>query len=144
MSLVPWRKHAPTAFQTEINRLFDDFFGTPMAAPFAGGSWAPAVSITDSPEAYTVRAELPGLEAGDVDIDLTHNVVTLRGERKEEKRDEKERMLKHEFSYGSFMRQFSLPTDVDPERADAKMDKGILTLKLPKSSATKGRTIKPK
>lgn len=144
MSLVPWRKQAPTAFQSEINRLFDDFFGAPLTTPFTGGTWAPAVSISDGPEAYTVRAELPGMEPGDVDIDISHNVVTLRGERKEEKRDEKERMLRHEFTYGAFMRQFSLPNEVDPERAEAKMDKGVLTLKLPKSNATRARTIKPK
>ncbi|MFO0631509.1 MAG: Hsp20/alpha crystallin family protein [Nannocystaceae bacterium] len=146
MSLVPWRKQSAVApmssFQQEMNRLFDQFFDWPNLP--ATGAWAPAVSVTDSPTAYTLKAELPGMNTEDVEIHVANNVVTIKGERKEEKKEQHEQVLRHEFVHGAFMRQIALPTDVDSDHAEATMDKGMLTLKLPKLASAKARVIKPK
>lgn len=147
MSLIPWRKPASPApfgsFQQEMNRLFEDFFGNSLTMP-AGGTWMPAISISDSPNTYTLRAELPGMSPDDVKINITHNLVVIEGERKEEKKEQNEQLLRHELNYGSFMRQIAMPTEINPDHSEATMDKGILTLKLPKVASSKSRTIKPK
>jgi HSP20 family protein len=84
----------------------------------------------------TVTAELPGVEKEDVQIMVHDNVLTLKGEKRSEKREDKDNWHSVERSYGSFARRVLLPSDVDGDRAEATMDKGVLTLKLPKNKGT--------
>lgn len=149
MSLVPWRRTTPNTTHgsfpamPEFSRLFDEFFsGMPLAMGTTPGTWAPAVSFSETPESYVLRAELPGLTPEQVDIQVADDVVVIKGERKEERKEEKENFLRSEFSYGSFMRRIALPSTVDPEHTEATMDKGVLTIKLPRKAGAKSRTVK--
>lgn len=152
MSLVPWRRANPqtTTASTlstmpELGRFFEEFFsGMPLMAGTTPGTWAPAIAFSETPQAYVLKAELPGLNPDQVDIQVSDDAVVIKGERKEEKKEEKENYLRSEMSYGSFMRRVGLPSNVDPERTEATMDKGVLTIKLPRTSGAKSRSIKVK
>jgi HSP20 family protein len=149
MSLVPWRKPQLPTFATlraEMDRLFDDYLGggTAVPAPFDKMAFLPAVSLDETPEAYQLKAELPGLNPADIDIQVTENSVVIKGERKEEKKEKKENVIRSEIAYGSFMRRIDLPHAVDPDRAEATMDKGVLTIKVPIVAAAKTKTVKVK
>jgi HSP20 family protein len=137
MNLMPWRRNAPsnfTTFQQEMNRMFEDFFAP--GARFSEFPVVPVIDIKEDEESLTVTAELPGVEKEDVQIMVHDNVLTLKGEKRSEKREDRDNWHSVERSYGSFARRVSLPSDVDGDRAEATMDKGVLTLKLPKTKGT--------
>jgi HSP20 family protein len=145
MSLIPWKRDvfAPNELQREINRMFDDFF---VVDPVRSQTprFFPVVSVKDDEKNVTVSAEVPGLEAGDVNVQVTGNVLTLSGEKKQEKKEEKENFLRIERSYGSFLRRIELPGEVDADRAEAKLQNGVLELRLPKVESSASKTIKIK
>jgi HSP20 family protein len=137
MNLMPWRRNAPsnfTTFQQEMNRMFEDFFAP--GARFSEFPVVPVIDIKEDESMLTVTAELPGVEKEDVQIMVHDNVLTLKGEKRSEKREDKDNWHSVERSYGSFARRVLLPSDVDGDRAEATMDKGVLTLKLPKNKGT--------
>ena len=103
--------------------------------------WAPAVDILETPEAYEVKAELPGIPKEDVHITVENNILTLKGERKFEKDETKENYHRIERTYGAFARSFNLPTRVDQERVEAKFDNGVLTISVPKAAEAKPKRI---
>lgn len=157
MSLLPWKKSQSipataqmspsiSPFQQDMQRMFDRFFGRsfPMTSfsGFESFSNYPAINCSDSGDAVIVRAEVPGLEPGDVEISVEGNMLILRGEKREEHRDEKENCFYMERSYGSFMRRIELPSNVDTNAAEAHLEKGILNLRLPKVAGEASRTIK--
>lgn len=156
MSLLPWKKTQPSQtlmspFQQDMQRMFDRFFSRMSAFPsfpattgFEMFGSFPAISVSDDGEAVVVRAEVPGCEPDDLEINVEGNVLTLRGEKHEEKKEEKENFFCMERSFGSFIRRIELPSNVDSSRADARLEKGILTLNLPKVPGEAGRTIKIK
>lgn len=148
MALIPWRSKAPTqqlnTLQQEVNRMFEDFFGTWPSGVSSTMPWAPAVSLSEDDKAFTVKAELPGMKPEEIDVNVQDNLLTIRGERKEEKKEQKDKWIRSEFTHGSFSRQVALPSDVDAEGAEARMDKGILTLRLPKSPTRRTRNIEIK
>jgi HSP20 family protein len=137
MNLMPWQRNVLSNFsalQQEMNRMFEDFL-----APVARISECPVVPMIDVKEdesALIVTAELPGVDKEDVQITIHDNVLTLKGEKRGEKRESKDTWHSFERSYGSFVRRVLLPSDVDGDRAEASMDKGVLTLKLPKAKGT--------
>lgn len=133
--------------QDSIRRMFENPFTAatepfPFAQPIG---WFPAVEITESDNELTMSAELPGLDRKDVKIDLDGNMLTLRGEKREEKVEEGKQKEYHieERTYGAFQRSFTLPMNVDNEKITADFDKGVLTVHLPKSrtTTTHGREI---
>jgi HSP20 family protein len=124
----------PWALSRPLNAMFDDFF-----APFFNDhwdtnpiQWQPMVDIIEEDGQYRVKAELPGIEKGDIKVDLKGNVLTLRGERSEEKNDEKDRYYRRERRYGSFTRSFALPENVDSEAIKADYKDGVLSIVIPK------------
>ena len=143
----------------EVDRLFDDFASSrwpwrvarePMSlfadfqAPFAGTG--PAVDVVDKGKTIEFRAELPGMDSADVDVQLTDTVLTIRGEKKEE-REEGEKEGSYYLSerrYGSFQRSFRLPEGIDAEKATAEFRKGVLTVMLPKTAQAREKTRKIK
>lgn len=148
MNLIPWkRQESPTlssspmnAFQQEMNRVFSRFFdGFPMLENF---TVFPPVSIAENTETITVTAEIPGIAANELEINVDGDVLTLRGEKKDEKKSEKDNWYRVERSYGSFTRRIGLPSAVDAAHAEATLDKGVLTVKLAKTVADKAKTIK--
>jgi HSP20 family protein len=124
--------------------MFENMFnGWPsFAATNGDGSWMPAIDIKDDDKHVSVTAELPGVTRDDVKIEVSGNRLTLRGEKKEEKTEKKDNWWHREASYGSFMRQVTLPVEVDAEHAEAKMDNGVLRVRLPKLVAAKTKAIK--
>ncbi|MFZ6180338.1 Hsp20/alpha crystallin family protein [Nannocystis pusilla] len=152
MSLLPWKKNQPasnlmtpptqmTPFQQDMHRMFDRVFGRfPIGLEQVGNY--PMLSVSDCGDSVMVRAEVPGLDAKDVELSVEGNILTLRGEKREEIRDEKENYFYHERSFGSFIRRVELPCYVDSSAAEAHLEKGVLTLKMPKVAGESCRTIK--
>lgn len=133
----------------EIDRLFDDFrpFDWHLPSRVLGfevprisrAEWqvAPAMDVVEKDDAYEITAELPGLDDKDVDIKLSNHTLIVRGEKSEEKEDKHKDYYMSERRYGSFQRSFSLPDGVDADKITASFSKGVLTVKLPKTSAAK-------
>jgi HSP20 family protein len=134
------------AVANRLSRLLDETFRTwPGFAQEDNGSivsaWLPPVDVYETREAVMIIAEVPGIRAEDVKISLENNVLTIRGEKRQEKRDENERVHRYERSYGLFERSFTLPATVDSDRITASYDGGVLTISLPKVERARPREI---
>ena len=129
-----------TDMQQEMNRLFDEFFGERRTS-MAEGQWAPAVDVSETESEMVVRVELPGMTHDDIEVNLQDNVLTLKGEKKQEKKEEKENFHRLERSYGSFTRSFSLPAGVKQEDIKATFKDGVLEVSLPKTEEVKPKKI---
>lgn len=103
--------------------------------------WRPTANISETDNEYIIRAELPEVEKKDVQVSVHEGIITIRGERKLEKKHESEKLHRVESYYGSFARSFSLPADVDEAKIGAECNNGVLTVTLPKSEARKPRAI---
>ncbi len=106
-----------------------------------GGSWIPSVDIFEDQDKLVLEADLPGMKREDFDISVENNVITLKGERKFEKKVEGENYHRVERSYGTFTRSFTLPQSVTADGAVAEFENGILHVSLPKREETKARKI---
>jgi HSP20 family protein len=124
-----------------MNRLFNDAFERTDGESNLT-AWAPAVDITENEHGLTVKADLPGIDAKDLDIRVENNVLTIRGERKFEKKVNEDNYLRVERAYGSFSRSFSLANTVNPEGIKADYQNGVLTLAIPKREEAKPKQIK--
>ncbi|PIE34169.1 molecular chaperone [candidate division KSB3 bacterium] len=129
-----------TGMQQEMNRLFDEFFGE-RRAEMAEGTWIPAVDVSETESEIALRAELPGMTHGDIELNVQDNTLTLKGEKKLNAKDHGENFHRIERSYGSFTRSFTLPCDVNLEAVKATFKDGILTVTLPKSEVAKPKKI---
>jgi HSP20 family protein len=132
-----WSPAGP--LRREIDRLFDDFdrgLWSPFRRSLLGGEpWrAPAVDVVEKDEAYEVTAELPGLDEKNVEVALANGILTIRGEKQEEKEEKKKDYHLQERHFGAFERRFPLPDDIDAERIEATFRKGVLTVVLPKTA----------
>jgi HSP20 family protein len=133
------------SLQDEVNRLFTGAFPKPtVQEEILRGAWAPNVDIFENKEQLVIQAELPGMRSEEVDLSVENSVVTIRGERKFEKKDEGDSYHRIERAYGAFSRSFTLPQTVTAEGADATFRDGILTITLPKREETKARKIEVK
>jgi HSP20 family protein len=130
----------PFGIMGELMR-WDPFARVERSTGLAAGGFVPAVDVRETTEAYSFQVELPGVQEENVDISLAGNRLTISGQRTEEKRDEKDRYLSHEFSYGSFSRAFSLPKGTDPDNVRAEMKDGVLTITVPKRPEVQARRI---
>jgi HSP20 family protein len=128
------------------NRLFR-MFGEPLL-PAETLGWAPTVDVAETDDMLVLTAELPGMKLEDVTIEVEANVLTLRGEKKDEFEKENEKgdrkMRIWERRYGEFTRAFTLPNTVDIDAIDAEFENGVLKIHMPKTEAAKGRHIKIK
>jgi HSP20 family protein len=125
----------------EMNTLFDNFFSGFEMEPFTGrfSAFTPSVDIKESDKDVTVTAELPGIDDKDIEVSLSRDSLTVRGEKKEEKEDKGKDYYRMERSYGSFTRTIPLPAAVDTDKAKAEFKKGVLKVTLPKTAkAIKG------
>jgi HSP20 family protein len=130
-----------TTLQDQINRLFNDAFERTEGESNLT-AWAPAVDIAENEHELVVKADLPGVEAKDLDIHVENNVLTIRGERKFEKHVDEDKYLRVERAYGSFTRSFALANTVNPEGIKADYQNGVLTLAIPKREEAKPKQIK--
>ena len=128
-----------------MDSLWDRFFpDKPFHERFLAHEWLPSIDLKENKNALIVKAELPGLEAKDVELTITEDILTIRGEKKEEKEEKDEHHFFVESYCGSFERKIKLPMLVKTYKIDATFDKGILTIKLPKSEEAKKKEIKIK
>lgn len=145
MRLDPFRDLA--TLQSRIDRLFADVLGrdrSPWDAGEAleGTTWAPAVDIVENDNEIVLKADLPGIDPRDVDIQVQDGTLTLKGERKHESDVKEDNFRRIERVYGSFLRTFTLPQTVDAEHVSAEYRNGVLELKLPKRPEAKPKQIK--
>lgn len=130
-------------FRREIDRLFEDFFSpSAMAGSSAMQQFVPRLEVTENDQGYLLRAELPGMAPEDVELNVDNNVLTVSGEKKQE-RSEKGRggYAYSEFSYGGFTRSLQLPPGTDPSKIQADFRNGVLEVQIPKSEAARPRRI---
>ena len=126
-----------------MDRLFDDAFTRPIS--LRDGGWAsPAVDMFQTDDEVVVRVALPGFKADEVQINVTGDVLTLRGEQKQEEEQKERAWHIREHRWGSFERSIPLPTEVTADRATADFENGILTITLPKAEEVKPKTISVK
>jgi len=132
-------------FQTleeRFNRILRDSALAQIGNEEAMGSWAPLCDIYEEGDNIVVKAELPGLDRNDIDVQVENNVLTLRGERKRENEVKSENLFRMERYYGTFTRSFTLPASVDTEKIRAEYKEGVLLLTMPKVEEAKPRKIK--
>lgn len=144
--LMEWRPFREVSrLRREMDRLWDDYFGSgrrglrPMTAEFA-----PAVDVKETDTEIVVKAEVPGMDAKDINISVTGDVLTIKGEKKSEREEKEENYHVVERSYGSFARSLALPAAVDLDKIEAKYDKGVLTVTCPKKEEVKPKSIEIK
>lgn len=137
------------SLRREIDRLFDDFRPFDWRLPstilgfeaprLSGSEWpvAPAMDLVEKDDVYEITAELPGLSEKNVELKLSNHTLTIKGEKSEEKEDKRKDYYLSERRYGSFQRSFQLPEGIDTDKIDANFAKGVLTVKLPKTSEAK-------
>lgn len=156
-NLIPWnwgKKNLPVrkgngssseqtphfSLQQDMNRVFENFFRTfemCMMTPFSdlsGGMFQPRVEVKDSSNDIRVSVELPGIDEKDLDVSISHNCLTIKGEKREEKEDNTSGYYRMERSYGSFYRSILFPCEIDKNNAAATFKRGVLTVSLPKTA----------
>lgn len=130
----------------EIDQLFDDFtLPGAMRSLFPvaeTGGFSPLADLKDKSDHYELALELPGMEDKDIDVQFADGILTIAGEKREEKEEKSDGCLISERSYGSFQRQMSLPRDVDPDGIAAKLDHGVLTVTIAKDKDAARRVRK--
>jgi HSP20 family protein len=124
-----------------LNRLFNDFFGRTSQDQNLT-TWAPAVDIYEGEHELVVKADLPDIKPEELDVRVENNILTIRGERKFEKKVDEKNYLRVERAYGSFARSFSLANTVNTEAIKADYKDGVLTLSIPKREEAKPKQIK--
>ena len=151
MALVPWRRRSVNPFEQmeqlrdEINQLFD------WERPYLHGglldrSAGPRMDLVENADAYVATVELPGVRKEDIDVQVNGKVLTIKGVRHDETRDEDKnredvRVYRQESMYGEFQRSISLPVAADPSKVSARLEQGVLTLELPKREELKPKKI---
>lgn len=150
----PWQ--SLVELRREMDRMFDDvtsrfagsrflpsaFHAEPFSLFTGGGKIAPVVDIVENDKSYTVTAEVPGLAEKDLDVSIADQVLTIKGEKREETEEEKDNYRLSERRYGSLQRSIRLPEDVDAEKIEASYDKGVVTITLPKRAESKAKEKK--
>ena len=131
---------------SRLNRMFNrsDMMHGAGRDPLTSTDWAPAVDIVESPEEYLVKVELPEINKDDVRLSLEQGVLRISGERKQEREEKNRKYHRVERYYGSFMRSFVLPENVDEAKLAADFKDGILNVHLPKAEKAKPRSVEIK
>jgi HSP20 family protein len=148
--LMPYRKRSGremVSFKDEMESLFNRFFDMDLPISrrlFGYEEWAPRVDVVEGKGEITVKAEIPGCEAKDINVELDGRSLTISGEKKQEKEEKNENYHRVERSYGSFCRMVELPREVNPEDIDATYKKGVLKLVLKKVQETEAKKIEIK
>lgn len=137
-SLTPFR--GLFDIQDEMNRLFNDFFGSgelPEAADFV-----PGLDISETKNEIKVKVDLPGLTEKDVEVNLSGDILSIKGERKEETEEKEENYYRKERVYGTFLRQIQIPKKIKTDQVKAKFKNGVLHVTLPKAEEALEKGIK--
>jgi HSP20 family protein len=143
MTLVRWQSPFTDVdrLQRQMNRLFEDTWPS-WVRESETSVHAPAAEMSETEDALTLKLEIPGMEAKDLDIDVSKDNVVIRGERKQEEKTEEDGMTRSEFRYGKFERVIPLPIHIDNQNVTAEYKNGILRLSLPKAEEEKNKVVK--
>jgi len=131
------------SLRNRMNHIFDDLF-YPVnrdQAELSMGRWNPVVDVYDNDDSVVIKAELPGIEKEDIEIDVKDRVLTLKGERSSENEVKDDNYYRRERCFGKFERSFTLPADVDPDKIKADYKDGVLKIDIPKPEEKKPRQI---
>ena len=144
MDLAQWDR--------DMERMMEDFFGRRWR-PWWPGRWfgtegpeltAPALDLYEEKDDIVVKAELPGIDKDNIEVNLTDHQLTIKGEKKKEEGTKEENFYRAERSYGAFLRTLELPKDVHPDKVKATFKNGVLEVRLPKTEAAKAKEVKVK
>ncbi len=125
----------------EMDRLWGSFFGRELS-PIDGGTWLPSLDVAETENEFVVKAEVPGMDPKDIEISLSDGLLTIKGEKKQEKEENEENYHLIERSYGTFTRSIRLPKEIQSDKIDASYKNGVLKVVLPKSEEAKKKEIK--
>lgn len=141
--LIIWRPLQE--LKKEMDRIWQEFFGkSHFPEKWITFEWSPAVDVSETNEAVIVKVDLPGVNPDDVEISLSENVLTIKGEKKKEEEEKKQNFYRMERYYGSFMRAIQLPCEIEEEKISATYKDGVLKIVLPKKPEEKKKVIKIK
>lgn len=146
MNIVKWSPFRELEdIQTRLNRFFNE---TPVRRVegnagdgFFFADWVPPVDVQETEKEYLLKVELPEIKKEDVKVEVLDGVLTIEGERRQEKEEKDKRFHKVERSYGKFVRQFALPTEVEAEKVQAEFRDGMLNVHLPKTAVAKPTAV---
>lgn len=127
----------PEPFTRDVDRLFERLFDSQAGAQ----RWVPAMDLTEADDHYVLKADLPGMPEEDVSIEVDHGVLTLSGERRDEREYSEKGWHRIERSFGQFQRQLTLPDGVDPDALTAQFESGVLSVRIPKPERVKPKRI---
>ncbi|MGD8795484.1 MAG: Hsp20/alpha crystallin family protein [Thiohalophilus sp.] len=125
----------------EMDRMFEGAGEGEENSAIATSDWVPAVDIKETKDAFVLHADVPGVDPKDIDVHMENGILTIKGERESEKKEEKEGYKRVERQYGSFYRRFSLPDTADAEKIAAKCKNGVVEITIPKKEAVQPRKI---
>jgi HSP20 family protein len=132
-----------STLQREIDQVFNNFGRNwPMATEVRDGLWPVKFNMAETDKTVEITADMPGVDAKDIDVQLREGILTIRGEKKAEKEDKQKDYHLMERSYGMFERAFTLPADVMDDKVDASFDKGVLKIVLPKAPDAQSKVKK--
>lgn len=137
-------RYEPWRLMGRLHREIDQLFGDAFATETDGNkvvAWTPSVDVHEEPDRYTVRADLPGVEAKDIDVTAADGVLTIRGSRRVEKRDNQKGYERLERLSGDFLRRFSLPENARADDIKAKHNNGVLEVVIPKTPVVEPRRV---
>jgi HSP20 family protein len=143
MAIIRWTPlRNMMSFRDEMDKLLDDFYGrlSPSAESYEG-DWLPAMDMKETDNEIVACIELPGLSKGDIKVSVRNDVLSVSGEKKAEKSEQKENLHRVERSYGYFKRSVALPVEVDSEKVKATFKDGVLKITLPKVESRKPKEI---
>lgn len=139
MALMRWKPWAEMeALKREMDRLWERFFGEPSIE--VGAEWIPPLDVAETKDHIIVTVELPGIEPNNVEVTFSNGVLTIKGEKRQERKDERYHLV--ERSYGAFTRSIRLPVDVDEANVKATYKDGVLKITLPKVEKAREKEIK--
>jgi HSP20 family protein len=143
MAITRWRPFRDlVTVQDDMSRFFEDFFSRPLVrTEWTEGVRSPTVDVSETKDDLVIKAEMPGMNKEDVKISIHDNILTLKGEKKQEKEEKDANYHRIERSYGSFCRSFNLPTSVKADKVKATYKDGVLNVTLPKTEEAKPKEI---
>lgn len=142
MAIIRWQPFREIdSLQREMNRLFDRMNG-PADWENMATAFVPPAEISETPDAIHLKLEIPGIDAKDLDVQVTADSVSISGERKSETHIEEDGMTRTEFRYGKFQRVIPLPARIENTKVEAEHKNGVLRLSLPKAEEEKNKVIK--
>lgn len=138
-------RYEPASFVNEVNKIIEHAFRPLVNSDTSNietSQWIPAVDIREEKNQFIILADLPGVDKNDVNISMENNILTIKGHRFNENKDEKNNYFRTERVKGNFYRRFTLPDTVDGSKIEAKIQKGVLEIAIPKKEAAQPRLIK--